>query len=395
MNEKEKAPFVGASSDLSMVNTFNNANVQNFSETQKGFSENLAKASPERLAHLAKAVRDKEVTNIPDEQEKPAFYNINGVEVISPCAITMVTAQKKSGKSNFKGVLIAAALHQNSEILDGAVRSNLGRLRFLDIDTEQPVKDARRLLRRIMKTAGYDYATDWTQHGLHCVSVKDYAAEDSRMMIELAITAYKPHVVFVDGIADIISSINNEMENVELFRWLDYLSNQYECAIVGMLHQNYGSQKIGGWSGTQGGKKYSDGFMLTKSKGSGYFTVAHEGRSESAPDLRYRIECPPGDKIGWYAPVDANISELSDEDQERAMLQELADAAPLPMRNKSLVMWLMNTKRWTSDSPAKKTLRKMKEYGLLDSRREGKSSIWFRPSAVSGATEQPLYSDCD
>ena len=366
------------------------AKVGNFSEIGKDSGEKNDGIAPERLAELAKAIMDEEVMNIPDESEQPSLYNINGVEVISPCAITLVTAQKKSGKSNFKGVLIAAGLHAESQVLNGAVRSNLGRLGFLDIDTEQPKKDARRLLRRIMKTAGYEYNSNWAKYGLHCISVKDYAAEDSRIMVELAIVAHKPQIVFIDGIADIITSINNEQESVELFKWLDYLSCQYECAIVGMLHQNFGTSKIGGWAGTQGGKKYSDGFSLTKSKGSGFFTVAHEGRSESAPDLRFRIECPPGDKIGWYAPVDDTISELSEEDQEKAMYQELVDAAPLPMRNKQFVIWLMNTKRWTSDSPAKKALRKMKEYGIVDSKREGKSSIWFKPSGIQDATEEPL-----
>ncbi len=344
----------------------------------------------EKLEELAKAVKDNELLNVPDEEELPAFYNMNGVEVISPCALTLVTAQKKSGKSNFKGVLIAAGLHAESQILDGAVRSNMGRLRFLDIDTEQPKKDARRLLRRIMKTAGYGYTANWTDEGLHCVSVKDYSAEDSRMMIELAIVAYQPQVVFVDGVADVIKSINDEQESVELFRWLDYLANKYACALVGMLHQNFGSNKIGGWAGTQGGKKYSDGFMLTKSKGSGFFTVAHEGRGESAPDLRFRIECPPGDRIGWYAPVDAAISDLSEEDRKMKEMQDLADAAPLPMCNKQLVRWLMHTKRWTTESPANKYLKKMKEEGILDSKRDGKSSIWFRASGFQVAEEQPF-----
>lgn len=387
MAEKERAG--------NPAQTLDDAKVRQNSEIKKDSQDNLQGVDPEKLSQLAEAVRDNEVMNISDEEEKPSFYNINGVEVISPCALTMVTAQKKSGKSNFKGILIAAGLHEDSQILDGAVRSNLGRLTFLDIDTEQPLKDARRLLRRIMKTAGYEYNADWKQYGLHCISVKDYSAEDSRIMVELAIAAYKPQVVFVDGIADIMKSINSEQESIEIFKWLDYLSNQYECAVVGMLHLNFGTQKIGGWGGTQSGKKYSDGFMLTKSIGSGFFTVAHEGRGESAPDLRFRIECPPGDKIGWYAPVDANISELSEEDQERAMLQELADAAPLPMRNKHLVQWLMNTKRWKSYSPAKKALRKMKGYGILDSKREGKSSVWFRPSATLDATEQPLSLDDD
>lgn len=388
--EKETPSLAVPPEDKVTFDVHTSAKVLNNSDTAKDFSKKSADIDPARLAQLAKAIKDKEVMNVPDETEQPSLYNINGVEVISPCATTLVTAQKKSGKSNFKGLLIAAGLHADSQILNGAVRSNLGRLRFLDIDTEQPIKDVRRLLRRIMKTAGYDYNTNWSDHGLHSISVKDYAAEDSRIIIELAIAAHKPQIVFIDGIADIITSINNEQESVELFRWLDYLSCQYECAIVGMLHQNFGTSKIGGWAGTQGGKKYSDGFSLTKSKGSGFFTVAHEGRSESAPDLRFRIECPPGDKIGWYAPVDNAISELSEEDQERAMYHELADAAPLPMRNKQLVIWLMNTKRWTSDSPAKKALRKMKEYGILDSKREGKSSIWFRPSGIQDATEVPF-----
>jgi hypothetical protein len=77
------------------------------------------------------------------------------------------------------------------------------------------------------------------------------------------------------------------------------------------------------------------------------------------------------------------------------MYQKLADAAPLPMRNKQLVIWLMNTKRWTSDSPAKKALRKMKEYGILDSKREGKSSIWFRPAGIQDATEVPFSPEDD
>lgn len=396
MNTKKTAGELPAANENRFSSDSYNTDtkVENFSETAKTFGENL-KIDASKLEALAKAIKDEEVLNIPDEEEKPSLYNINGVEVISTCALTMITAQKKSGKSNFKGVLIAAGLHEESQILDGAVRSNLGQLRYLDIDTEQPKKDSRRLLRRIMRTAGYDYQTNWADYGLHCVNVKDYTAEDSRIMIELAIVAYKPHVVFIDGLADIIASINSEQESVELFRWLDYVACKYDCAVVGMLHLNFGSNKIGGWSGTQGGKKYSDGFLLTKSKGSGFFTVSHEGRGESAPDLRFRIECPPGDKIGWYAPVDNAVSELSEEDQKKAMYQQLADAMPLPMRNKQLVTWLMNRKHWTSDSPAKKALREMKKLKILDSRPEGKCSIWFRPSSLQVATEQPLELDDD
>ena len=362
------------------------AKVSNFSQSTKITDEKI-KSLLDRLASI-------EITNVPDEQEPPSLFNINGVEVLPKDAVGIIAAQKKSGKSNFAGLLMAASASPNHQVLNGAIRSNEGKLKILNIDTEQPLRDARRTLRRIMKTAGYDYSEQWNTHGIVSLSVKDIEEADRIYIIELAVKKYEPQLVFVDGIADLIGSINDEREAKEVMAWVDYLSCKYNCAVVGMLHLNFNSGKIGGWAGTQANKKFTDSFILKKDRSNGFFTVEHEGRGESAPNLRFKIVCPFGQKVGWWEPVDiSSIPELTQEDAEEMELRNLMDAAPLPCTNTQLISWLMNVKRWTSKSPADKTLKKCKQYGILDSRREGRQSVWYIVTTPDAQEQELNLSD--
>ncbi len=357
-------------------------------------SSQSTKEREEKIRNLAEKLLSIEIQNVPDEQEPPSLFNINGVEVLPKDAVGIIAAQKKSGKSNFAGLLMAASASPNHQVLNGAIRSNEGKLKILNIDTEQPLRDARRTLRRIMKTAGYDYGEQWNTHGIVSLSVKDIEEADRMTIIELAIKKYEPQLVFVDGIADLIGSINDEREAKEVMAWMDYLSCEYDCAVVGMLHLNFNSGKIGGWAGTQANKKFTDSFILKKDKSNGFFTVEHEGRGESAPNLRFKIVCPYGQKVGWWETVDiSSIPELTQEDAEEMELRNLMDAAPLPCTNTQLISWLMNVKRWTSKSPADKTLKKCKQYGILDSRREGRQSVWYVVTTPDAQEQELNLSD--
>lgn len=357
--------------------TTETATSQNSTAKVSNSSDNT-KLTEEKIKALMKALDSSEITNVPDEEEPPCLFNINGVEVLPRQAVAIIAAQKKSGKTNFSGLLSAACASPNHQVFNGLIRCNLDDVRVLNIDTEQPFRDARRTLRRVMKTIGYDYDEQWNKHNIVSISVKDIDETDRKVVVELAVKKYKPQLLFIDGIADLIPSINDEAASKELMSWLDYLSCTYDCAVVGMLHLNYNSGKIGGWAGTMANKKFTDCFLLKKSKQGGYFTVEHEGRGESAPDLRFKIVCPIGDKIGWWESVDEAIPDLTPEDAEELELRELMEKAPLPCSNTKLATWLMLTKHWGSKSPANKMLKKCKQYGILDSRREGRQSVWFK-----------------
>ena len=284
---------------------------------------------------------------------------------------------------------MSASISPEHQVLNGAIKCNAPDMKILYIDTEQPWRDCRRILRRAMKTASYNYDERWNEHGIKCISVKDVEEADRMPMIELAVQEHKPDLVIVDGIADLIPSINDERQSKEVLAWMDYMACNYDCAMEGMLHLNYGSGKLGGWTGTVANKKFTDCFTIKKDKEHGLFIVEHEGRGESAPKLYFTIFCPLGDKIGWWQPLDNSIiPELTREDAEELELCTLMDAAPLPCTNTQLTSWLMQAKRWTSKSPANKALRKCKEYGILSSYRRGQQSIWYKVSAPDAQEQQ-------
>lgn len=348
----------------------------------------------EKIRNLQERLSQIEILNTTDEQEEPSLYTINGVEVLPPKTVGIVAAQKKSGKTNFAGLLMAASASHEHQVLNGAIRSNKGAIKILNIDTEQPLRDARRTLRRVMKTAGYGYDEQWNTHDIVSLSVKDENERDRMELIELAVLKYKPQLVIIDGIADMIRSINDETEAKEIMSWMDHIACTYDCSVVGMLHLNFGSGKIGGWAGTMANKKFTDSFILKKDKDHGLFTVEHEGRGEPAPKLYFKIFCPLGDKVGWWQSLDANmIPELTKEDAEELELRTLMDAAPLPCTNTQLVTWVMNLKRWTSKSPADKALRKCKELGILNSYRKGRQSIWYKVTTPDIQEEELELSD--
>jgi hypothetical protein len=53
----------------------------------------------------------------------------------------------------------------------------------------------------------------------------------------------------------------------------------------------------------------------------------------------------------------------------------------------------MNAKRWTTKAPANKALKKCKEYKILNSRREGRQSIWYMVSAPDPQEQELELSD--
>lgn len=334
-----------------------------------------------------------EVHNVEDEEEPQSMFRINGVEVLPRQSVGLIAGQRKNGKSNFAGVLMAACVAKNHRLFDGTVCCLPEEpVKALYVDTEQPRRDARRTLRRMMCSAGYGSSESWDDHGITVLSLKDIALEERLKAVEGAVKCYLPDIVIIDGLADLLHTINDENESRMLWQWLDLVACQMNCVVIGMLHQNHQSTKVGGWAGTQGVKKATDLFEVKKNREYKYFTVSHEGRGESAPKLQFHISCRIGDDIGQWEPMTDALDVITKEDMERQEMLTLLADAPLPCSNTQLVRYVMDAKRYISKSPADKFLRKAKEKGLLDSRREGRNSVWFRTTAAGTETES-LFND--
>lgn len=344
------------------------------------------KLNAEEVTKLLEAM---EILNVADEEEPQGLFKVGDVEVLSRQTVNIIAAQKKSGKTNFSALLMAACAAKDRQVLSGFIRCMQDSVKVLVIDTEQPYKDARRTLRRAMKTSGYDYDEQWSEHGINVLSFKDVDCLDEVvvqqdgcrtnvrvqwLLLEEAVKRYHPELLIVDGIADMLKSINDEAEARELMRYLDRLACEYNCAVLGMLHLNYGSGKIGGWAGTQANKKFTDCFVLKKKNG--YFEVCHEGRGAEAPRFRFRISCSMGDKYGQLEAVGDNDITITTEDLKRQECITSLDGAPLPCTHKELIQWVMSKDHHPSKSTAENFLRTCKQYAILESTPQGRNSIW-------------------
>jgi len=353
--------------------------------------QNGQSVTEEQFNRVAEMISKSIILNVPDEEEPPALFTLGGVEVICKQSLCLTSGWKKAGKSNWSGLLMAASVHPEHAVLNGQLKSIFGDIKIVTLDTEQPLKDARRTYRRVMQTAGFTSGEDWTKHGLFNFSVKDFPEADVYIAAEILCKKIKPDLLIIDGIADIMQSINKEDEAKLVFKWAAWLAQEYDCAVMGMLHLNQGSDKIGGWAGTQAGKKYTDGFMIKKEKGC--FTLVHEGRGESAPDLRFRIEREIGDRYGKWIPVDNYaIDTLDPEDRKRMEMESLVDEMPLPCKRTPLITFITQYYFIKGTPKRQDAVIKMLSYctknGLLQTKREGRESIYFKPISETDGKEK-------
>lgn len=277
------------------------AKVLNNPDANNSFSSNLDELGKDDLEAIAAELKRLEIRNVSDESEPKALYTINGVPVLYPKSIAMVVAQKKSGKTNSIGLLMAASISSNHSVLDGCIKSNEGTINILVFDTEQPDRDARQTLRRVMVTAGYDKAAQWKDHGITSISLRNKSEDEMRKLILVAIIKYRPKLAVIDGIADVTKDINNQAESKAMLQWMATLAEKCNCCILGALHLNPGTTKATGWLGTQGMKKFTDCITMTKKDGS--FILTHEGRGRSPEPVRFRIEGAENDGIGKWVNI--------------------------------------------------------------------------------------------
>jgi hypothetical protein len=117
-------------------------------------------------------------------------------------------------------------------------------------------------------------------------------------LIKSAIEMVNPDVVFIDGIRDLLSSINDEQTAVEIISEMTMLAEERKMCLWNALHQNprFNSDgensKMRGWTGTELGNKVSDTLVSIKSKtASGVtFTVKQQdARGKDLDDWKFQV----------------------------------------------------------------------------------------------------------
>ena len=170
--------------------------------------------------------------------------------------IAIVQAQPKQGKSFFMSLISSVFLSKNgTNKYGGKLKGHSRGGCVIHIDTEQGKFHAQRMFRRAI-----NMNDDSIIECYHTYALRQENFEMKRKFIswklkQLSEDGNKIDLILIDGIADLCVDVNDNVDTrlltEELMRW----SAVYNCAVVGVIHTNFGSKKATGHLGSHLQKK--------------------------------------------------------------------------------------------------------------------------------------------
>ena len=248
-----------------------------------------------------------------DYPEPYTMLEFNGVPFSKIGGLGAISGQKKNGKTWVLTQLMAAILgcdnERKQQYLPGLQVPQrtidfLGHLpKVLYIDTEMEKLSSAKVLRRVHWLCGWDmkqpndrFAVLWVKSMPKDDNAKPYVKRFE--LIKLAIDAIQPDVVFIDGLRDIIPSINDEEAGTAILDYFGSIAEERNLSIWLALHQNPGKAadsdeaKMRGWIGTELGNKVSDTLVSIKTKkpeGVTFTVKQQDARDKDMDDWTFEI----------------------------------------------------------------------------------------------------------
>lgn len=157
--------------------------------------------------------------------------------------ISAVVGAAKSKKTFLCTALVGGLLSENG---DFGIVPRLAKV--LWVDTEQSQLHTRKVVERIHRLAGWDIERN---NGLlHTLALREIEPKSRAELLYMAIELYKPHLVVIDGISDLMYNTNDIEESDRVLGKLMSLSTEYNCHILCVLHTNPNSDKARGHIGS-------------------------------------------------------------------------------------------------------------------------------------------------
>ena len=161
--------------------------------------------------------------------------------------------------------LTSDIIHQPSDIIHQP--SDIAPLRVLWYDTEQSEESTQDILKnRILPMAGIS-ESEFPADRFQIFNVRGESYSDRLKMLEVAVPRYKPDLVILDGIRDLVADINDGVVAQDVVERLMHLASDNRCAIVCVLHQNKSveDKNLRGWIGTELKNKAFEVYECAKS----------------------------------------------------------------------------------------------------------------------------------
>ncbi len=161
-----------------------------------------------------------------------ASATIGGIDILALSNISCIKAKQKQGKTTALMVIVSAILAG----IAFRIRSALFGATVLWLDTEQSDYDSKLIVERVGQITELD--PDYIDEHLKVLNVRRFDSQDRRRLMLDAIKTFRPQMVIVDGVVDLIDDFNDLVSSKLLVNDLLRIASEYNLALVTVLHTN-------------------------------------------------------------------------------------------------------------------------------------------------------------
>jgi len=178
--------------------------------------------------------------------------------------LVALSGKAKSGKTFVSSILMALSFR--NQVLS-VERIEQKPLHVLWYDTEQSEESTQDILRsRIIPMTGID-ESQFPMHLFDIFNVRQDGYARRLPMLEVAVRHYRPDLVVLDGVRDLVADINDGVVAQDCIERLMHLASECRCCIACILHQNKSAEdrNLRGWIGTELKNKAFEVYECAKS----------------------------------------------------------------------------------------------------------------------------------
>ena len=213
--------------------------------------EELAQGSePSTVSPEVLALNDFRLTSKTVIAEEDFLFRHLGKPCFPRRELTTITGAAKSGKTYFTSMVMACCAKREVMAME---RIGEAPLRVMWYDTEQSRNTTKEILvGRIGRMIEDGEARAFPDDQFFVFNTRTATVKERRDLLGVAIDTYRPDIVILDGVADLLTDINDGPKSLDLLDYLQLLADGYNCNITTVIHLNRTGEKsnLRGWLGS-------------------------------------------------------------------------------------------------------------------------------------------------
>lgn len=257
--------------------------------------------------------------------------------------LSMVTGKTGSGKTTILRVMLSLTLSnpghpQNFESLNMRAIPANGRFVFF-LNTEMSDSSTKR---KIHDGVLKDLGVKETPKNFRTISLIGYSPEERRAFISHLFEVVPDiHLLIIDGGADTVNSVNEEIQAVQAIEELNKIANNYQTTIINVVHENKGNGLTRGHYGQHCERKATGIISVKYDTGKKLFVISSVKSRETA---QFQDVCFAFDERGaLYQTGPASAAQRMEEAKENELLSLVLNGFKVKERWK-----LSEFKKWVA-----------------------------------------------